>query len=182
MSRANLSTDQFGRSGWIYIHLAAKSSTVKKNFKNFIMSLKTVLPCSSCREHFTELLDKTWDDSLVDNKEELQKYLWGLHNSVSNRIGKPTITFEEYMKINFKLNWLFLHSVTFAYSPEDKNVTKLFFESVSDMLVPELSKLKESDYDSTESLIKAVFDIHNNSSNWKYSWDTFIKYYREFIV
>lgn len=179
MVRNNISTTLFGRSGWKWIHQMALSADLE-TFTNFIYCMRSVLPCVSCREHFSELIESVRFPE--DDRDSIRKFAYFLHDSVNRRIGKRSISLEEYMKItDFGVNWLFIHALTFGYDPEIKKETIEFFRSIEPIKVI-LPGAKDSDFDSTDSLVKTVFNAHNGESNWKYNWNVFLQYYKDYTV
>lgn len=67
----------------------------KKAAYDFFTSLKELLPCGGCREHYTELLGRFPLDRAVDNRMKLLKWTVDVHNEVNISIGKSSIPFEK---------------------------------------------------------------------------------------
>lgn len=96
-----ISNYHWGPAGWQFLHSVTFSyptnPTVqeKEQFKQFFQQLKYVLPCPSCREHYADGIEKTVPiDKYLDSRESLTQWLWKLHNSVNERLGKPTVSYE----------------------------------------------------------------------------------------
>jgi hypothetical protein len=62
----------------------------KKNYYNYFQSLTKVLPCCTCRKHYTEHLNsgetKLKNEDLK-NRETLTKWLYNFHKAVCKRLG-----------------------------------------------------------------------------------------------
>ena len=66
-----------------------------KNYRDFFHSLKNVLPCSYCREHYKKNIEQDMPiEKALTNRTSLSKWLVDLHNNVNQRLGKPTATYD----------------------------------------------------------------------------------------
>ena len=93
----------WGPSLWHTLHTMSFNYPVKptcedkKNYMDFIKSLKNTLPCRYCRENLTRNLKET-NFSIVDmeNRNTFSKYVFNLHNHINTMLGKKNIlTYEE---------------------------------------------------------------------------------------
>ena len=109
-NRINLDPKIWGPHGWLFIESCLlsypnnPSNNDKSNFKNFIYSIKSILPCSNCRDHFSEYLDNhPLDDNILSSKENILKWILGAKNNVKKINGQNELTYEEFIKyyINF---------------------------------------------------------------------------------
>lgn len=67
----------------------------KKNYRNYIESLGSVLPCEECQEHWQEVLEeKPLMDGDMINRETINRWSMDIHNVVNRKLGK-----------NVKYNW-----------------------------------------------------------------------------
>jgi hypothetical protein len=67
----------------------------KMQHKQFFMSLKNVLPCETCREHYGKNIEKIFPiDAALKNRDTFSRWLVDLHNSVNRRLNKPVIPYE----------------------------------------------------------------------------------------
>lgn len=85
----------WGPSLWNVLHITATSISTSENvsaFKSLLQSLKTLLPCASCRAHFSAYLDAHAD--LTDG-ESCMVFVNALHNAVNTRLSKPTVSLED---------------------------------------------------------------------------------------
>lgn len=65
------------------------------NYKNFILNLQYVLPCQSCRNHYTEYINNNpLTDEIMGNKVNLLKWMLNLHNKIR---GNNIITFNDFI-------------------------------------------------------------------------------------
>ncbi len=94
--------DVWGPHGWKFIHyitLGYPNSPTKKDkerYYNFFNSLKYVIPCSICGNHFRQNLEKyPLDDTVLSSKEKLIEWGINMHNMVNMKNGKKVYTYEE---------------------------------------------------------------------------------------
>lgn len=109
-NRINLDPKIWGSYGWLFIESCLlsypnnPSNYDKTNFKNFIDSIKFVLPCSNCRNHFSTYIDNNpLDDNILLSKENILKWILGAKNNVKKMNGKKELSYDEFIKyyINF---------------------------------------------------------------------------------
>lgn len=67
----------------------------KMRIKTFFDSLKFVIPCEACRQHYNQHTTKNPIDNYLNSKEKLVEWVVNLHNTVSESIGKPTWSIEQ---------------------------------------------------------------------------------------
>lgn len=109
-SNANngLITRVWGSSGWTFNHAITFGYPVnpteeqKKDYKDYFFSLGKVLPCSFCRESYTNFIT-TGDSKLTDddlkNRESLTKWFYRVHNTVNNKLGVDyCVTYDDVVK------------------------------------------------------------------------------------
>ena len=60
----------------------------------FIYSLRHLLPCKRCREHFANLLREFPPDTHVMSRKDISRWMVDAHNKVNARLGKPTMSYE----------------------------------------------------------------------------------------
>lgn len=99
--RQNLKPQVWGFYAWMFLYSVAlgypnnPTEDEKMAAKNTIQSLRYLLPCHACREHFSkELSTRSLDDALKCS-ESFVNFLCNLENSVNERIGGPIRTCEE---------------------------------------------------------------------------------------
>lgn len=67
----------------------------KKNYRQFFHSLKTVLPCDTCRQHYSKGIETTLPiDKALQNRDSLTRWLVNFHNIVNERLGKPIVPYD----------------------------------------------------------------------------------------
>ena len=71
--------------------------------KNFYESLKVLLPCPGCAQHYSELLEKIPLHGAVTSRMNLITWVNNVHNEVNRRLGKPIVSLEEYLMMNRNL-------------------------------------------------------------------------------
>ena len=71
----------------------------RKAFHSFLKSLKTLLPCAKCKNHYTTWFNKNItrgeQSEIFDSRENLSRALIDLHNDVDKRLNKTQLSFDE---------------------------------------------------------------------------------------
>ena len=97
--------DVWGPHGWYFLHsitLAYPDNPTdddKTYHKNFFESLKNILPCEKCRNHYIQNLNIYPIDNHLENKESLFKWLVDVHNRVNIDNGKREYSYDEVTKL-----------------------------------------------------------------------------------
>jgi hypothetical protein len=102
----NLNPNVWGPHGWFFLDSIVLSMPnnlsyeQKIIYKNFFTSLKDVLPCAACREHYKENLIKfPLTDIILSKKENIIRWILSVHNNVRKNDEKKTqISIEQYFK------------------------------------------------------------------------------------
>ena len=88
-------TSVWGPSLWHTLHCISVNYPVqpttedKKHYKNFINSLRYVLPCKYCRSNLTTNLQKVpLNADALKNRENFSKWMYILHEKVNKNLGK----------------------------------------------------------------------------------------------
>ena len=94
--------DVWGPHGWKFIHFVTlgypnnPSNEQKKTYKYFFESLKTVLPCSICANHYKEHLKKyPLSDQVLNDKRSLIEWGINVHNAVNISHGKKIYGYKD---------------------------------------------------------------------------------------
>tara|TARA_B100000963_G_C22418901_1_gene576758 strand:- start:130 stop:747 length:618 start_codon:yes stop_codon:yes gene_type:complete len=101
-SNDGMLTSVWGPSLWHYMHTMSFNYPVKptkehkKNYKDFIINLKNILPCGHCRENlkknFKYLPLKMCD---LKNRDAFSRYVFNLHETVNKMLNKKSgLTYE----------------------------------------------------------------------------------------
>lgn len=97
----------WGPSGWLFLHTVTfnyptnPSEEDKKNYKEFFDSLKNVIPCPICSEHYKENIKN--NPIKLNSKDELIEWLFDIHNSVNKFKGEKVYTHEELYDIYYDM-------------------------------------------------------------------------------
>lgn len=86
---------EWGPALWKIIHTMAAAypdnptAQVKASCRQFFYSLRHLLPCPTCRQHYTTILSK--QQPQVNSAEDVQKWALWMHNEINARLkqGKP---------------------------------------------------------------------------------------------
>lgn len=91
----------WGKHVWKALHYIAlgypnnPTKEQKKDYKQFYILLKSVLPCKFCREHYIEnLKNHPITNKNLKNKESLVKWTIDLHNLVNKQLGYPLLSYK----------------------------------------------------------------------------------------
>ena len=94
----------WGPDGWIFLHTVTfnypedPTEDDKRNYYNFFMNIKNVLPCKKCQAHYKENLEKYDLSNNLYNRDDLVKWLIDIHNEVNKDNGKRIWSYEEVYK------------------------------------------------------------------------------------
>lgn len=93
----------YGPGYWSAMHIDsfnAKTYEQKITSANTIARLITTFPCGKCRKHATEYASHHPLIHPINDGEQLSlfRWVWKFHNTVNERIGKQTISFEDAVK------------------------------------------------------------------------------------
>jgi hypothetical protein len=90
-------TTVWGPAMWHYLHTMSFNYPVnptnedKKNYKNFILNLRNVLPCKYCRINLTNnLKNKPLLLCNMKNRETFSRYIYELHETVNKMLNKKS--------------------------------------------------------------------------------------------
>ena len=95
-----MDTNLWGPGAWVFLHSVTfnypeyPTKKDKDQYRAFFHSLKGILPCPTCQEHYREGIEETMpiDDNLKD-RDSLTRWLVEFHNSVNKRLGKPQMPY-----------------------------------------------------------------------------------------
>jgi len=96
-------TSVWGPPMWHFLHTMSFNYPIsptekdKTHYKNFVLSLRNILPCKYCRINLTNNLKaRPITDNDMRNRESFSKYIFNLHETVNTLLGKKSgLTYEE---------------------------------------------------------------------------------------
>jgi hypothetical protein len=96
-------TSVWGPPMWHFLHTMSFNYPVnptnkdKKNYKLFVLSLRTILPCKYCRINLTNNLKANpITNKAMENRDNFSKFMYDLHETVNKFLGKKSgLTYEE---------------------------------------------------------------------------------------
>lgn len=98
----NIDPKLWGKHFWATAHYITMSypnnPTIeeKQNVKKFFDLLTVLLPCSNCRSHYINNLQRNpLTDNILNSKYKLIEWLVNLHNEVNERTGKKIMSVEQ---------------------------------------------------------------------------------------
>lgn len=130
----------WGPGAWLFLHSItlnypnSPTQVEKKIYSDFFNLLGQVLPCSACREHYHKNNNNLPVQFNLDSKEALVKWLVEIHNKVNLLNDKPTITYDEFIKIYKDLYKNKHESITY-YKQKNILQKKIIYILLSVMIV-----------------------------------------------
>ena len=95
----------WGPPAWLFLHSITfqypetPTFADKENFRTFFEKIQYVLPCPTCREHYTQNINS--NPIRLNSRKELIEWLIDIHNEVNQKNGKRVLQYEEvYKKYN----------------------------------------------------------------------------------
>ena len=91
----------WGPPAWTFLHTVTynypenPTEDDKRNFYNFFDSLKHVLPCEKCKEHYKQNIQKYDLKNSLGSREDLVKWLIDLHNDINKVNGKKVWSYSD---------------------------------------------------------------------------------------
>ncbi len=96
-----MSPSVWGPIFWTTMHIVTlgyshtPSEQEKEGVRQFFESLTIVIPCPICREHYGTFLKAS--PPATESRDTLIFWLFTLHNRVNEKLGKPAISFEQFI-------------------------------------------------------------------------------------
>jgi hypothetical protein len=97
----------WGPSAWTFLHSITfqypeyPSDIDKQKYYTFFNSLKNVLPCPICREHYNNNIETI--PIRLDSRTELIEWLIDIHNEINRMNNKKIYSYDEVYEIYNKL-------------------------------------------------------------------------------
>lgn len=95
----------WGPKLWFVIHTFAlnypdnPTYEDKRIMEEFFNNLKYSIPCSKCKIHYKQRLEKAPIINFLENKQSLFKFTIDLHNQVNKSLGKKIYSYDEVVQI-----------------------------------------------------------------------------------
>ena len=99
----------WGPHGWQFLHsitLAYPDNPTledKNNHAQFFNGIQNILPCQSCRDHYSLSLQELPVEQHLENKESLFRWLVDIHNRVNVKNNKREYSYDEVTKLYEKM-------------------------------------------------------------------------------
>jgi len=102
-SNDGMLTSIWGPGMWHFLHSMSfnypvnPSTEDKDNYRNFVLSLKNILPCGKCRKNLREnFKKKPLTMNKMKSRESFSIYIYELHEMINGMLGKKSgLTYEE---------------------------------------------------------------------------------------
>jgi len=92
--------DAFGPAFWYTLHNASTkypdqpTEAIQMGMQQLIVNLPILIPCTSCKEHFYEIVKKTDLRKATSSRENLFAFFVNVHNNVNMRLNKKPLSLE----------------------------------------------------------------------------------------
>ena len=90
----------WGRHAWNFMHLVTMgypeypTEADKQHYYDYLSQLRFVLPCSKCRNGYTDhLVQYPLTEQVLSSRNDLVKWGIDLHNAVNINTGKPQLSY-----------------------------------------------------------------------------------------
>jgi len=97
LSGDGMLTSVWGPSMWHFLHIMSFNYPInpttedKHTYRNFILSLRYILPCKYCRQNLTNnLKSDPLNMSDMKNRDTFSRYIYKLHETVNKLLGKKS--------------------------------------------------------------------------------------------
>ena len=96
--------DVWGPIFWNTMHIlslgypAQPTDADKVAAKQFFQSLKVLLPCPVCREHYKQQVTDAALEEVIQSKGQLIHWVWDLHNRVNRMLGKSELSMDAFLE------------------------------------------------------------------------------------
>ena len=87
----------WGPLQWTFLHIMSfnypvnPTSDDKKNYRNFVLNLKNVLPCKYCRINLkTNFKQLPLTMKVMENRESFSRYIYDLHELINKMLNKKS--------------------------------------------------------------------------------------------
>lgn len=93
----SLPPEYWGKSFWnmmysvAYTYPSKPTQTQKNAAISFYSSLRKLIPCESCREHYTKLLSQSPIHNNILSRTTLMKWVERISNAINTDLGKPLV-------------------------------------------------------------------------------------------
>lgn len=105
----SVSVKLWGNEMWIAIYAIAiaypdePDSNHKTNIIDYFKTLRVLLPCKNCRDHYTTFMNEDKIESNISSKDELCKWVNRIHNSINKKLNKKLISLSSVKKYFYGL-------------------------------------------------------------------------------
>ena len=103
-------TSVWGPSLWHSLHSISFNYPVKptqsekKNYYDFFLSLKNILPCKYCRENYLKNIKSVpLNMKTMDSRHTVSKWLYDLHEEINTMLGKKSNLSYEDIKLRYEM-------------------------------------------------------------------------------
>lgn len=98
----SLKPEIWGKDGWKFLHFVSlgypenPTENEKEQYKNFYYSIRYVLPCHKCAQHYTENIKKVpLSDQVLSDKNKLIDWVIDIHNEVNKLNNKSVVSYSD---------------------------------------------------------------------------------------
>lgn len=102
---SSITKTDWGNAFWFIIHYLSANlperinGTYQTSFIALIMCIRFLIPCEECMYHMTEYITKTNIYPYMSSGKNAFQYTWEFHNTVSTRLKKNTLSFQDALNM-----------------------------------------------------------------------------------
>jgi hypothetical protein len=96
-----MQANEWGPSAWKFLHTVTfaypqdPDDETRNHYKDLFSNLRYTLPCSFCRNYFTQIFKYISIDPYLDSREGLTWWLFVVHNLVNRKLNRDLANFED---------------------------------------------------------------------------------------
>ena len=164
-----MQANEWGPSAWKFLHMVTfgypqdPDNNTKDHYKQLFSYLRYTLPCSHCRNSYTEIYKYICIDQYLDSREGLTFWFFIVHNLVNRKLERDLANFEDIVIYyeNFRARCGNMNDVE-KYTSCKKNLKKITKDDVQSNVLITYSKYKEISKKQIEEFYKSENIIDPN--------------------
>lgn len=157
-----MQANEWGPSAWKFLHMVTfgypqdPDNNTKDHYKQLFSYLRYTLPCSHCRNSYTEIYKYICIDQYLDSREGLTFWLFIVHNLVNRKLERELSNYEDVViqYENYRARCGDMNDIE-KYSKCKKSIKKITQDDVQSNVLITYSKYKEISKKQIEEFYKS---------------------------
>jgi len=156
----------WGPALWKFLHLMAASYPetpdiqYKASSRQFFYALRHLLPCETCRSHYTQLLGIKQPQ--IDSARDMQEWVLWLHNEVNARVNSSA---KQWTMDDIYKTYCSMQPNSNASENSQTNQTKMKTIHPRNRQFTDLSNNLRSDHTKSRRASRSALQMRNNNNN-----------------